>query len=281
MITEFLTYKKKIQNVADGTVTEYGKNLRAFATWVNINHPGTTWTSVTKQLIEAHMIALHDAKLKPRTITLRLAAIRSLYNWMITQGMMKNNPARYIQTPKAGSTLPQTCAIDALSKYMAKAATSQETKEVQALIAILVETGMRLQEALDVRPSDINKTEMSIVVNGKGNKQRKVYYGEMTRQKMNALAATVNTAKGFFQHDQRWYRETMSEEMKGTINYIHPHMLRHTYATQLLTAGAQLKYVSELLGHESVKTTERYTHAVNNEVAKTAKTMAPRLQFQD
>lgn len=277
MITEFLTYKKKVQNVSDGTIKEYRKNLTAFAAWVASNRPGKGWSNITKQDIEAHMQMMHDAKMKPRTIQLRVAAIRSLYNWLTVDGKMKNSPAKYVTMPKAGSQLPQTVELDALTAYVTKPATTPRTVEVQALTAILIETGIRLQEAIDIRPKDINKKEMSIAITGKGNKQRIVYYGAMTREKMNALAKLVDIRQGFFQKEQRAYREAMSEEFRGIVEYIHPHMLRHTFATTMLKNGTPLKYLSELLGHEHVTTTERYTHAVDNELRMRAQTASPRL----
>ena len=277
MITEFLTYKKKVQNLSDGSLKEYGKNLRTFAMWMNTYLPGKTWRTVTRQDIEQHMQAMHEAKMAPRTIRLRIAAIRSLYNYMIVQGMIKSSPAKYITMPKTGMQLPKTVSVEALTKYVTSPAKTGETVEIQALTALLIETGIRIQEALDIKPADIDHKEMSITITGKGNKQRKVYYGDMTKQKMNALCAVIDWKHGFFTRDQWTYRKMMSDELRPYVQYIHPHMLRHTYATTLLQNGTPLKYVSELLGHESVTTTERYTHAVDNAVKAAAQNKAPRL----
>lgn len=281
MIAEFLKYKMQVQNLSEGTVKEYGKNLRAFATWESVHHPNTGWSQVTKQHIEEHMIAMSGARMKPRTIQLRVAALRSFYNYQMSQGRMKQSPAKYVQMPKAGQQLPATVSLEALTRYMMKPASTLATLETQALTALLVETGIRIQEALDIKPADIDKRQHSIKVNGKGNKQRVVYYGEMTAAKMNALAAHIDYTQGFFHRDQRQYREMMTNELKGIIEYIHPHMLRHTFATEMLKNGTPLKYVSELLGHESVKTTERYTHVVNTECRKAAMSQAPRLEFSE
>lgn len=277
MITEFLTWKKKVQNVSDGTIREYHKNLTAFASWAKANRPGATWSTLTKRDIEAHMQDMHDARMKPRTIQLRVAAIRSFYNWLIVDGRMKASPAKYITMPKAGEQLPKTVSLENVSAYIRKPATTLQTVEIQALTAILIETGIRLQEAMDIRPGDINKKDMSITITGKGNKQRIVYYGAMTREKMNALAKLVDSRQGFFQKQQRDYREAMTAEFRGNIDYIHPHMLRHTFATTMLRNGTPLKYLSELLGHGSSTVTERYTHCVDNELKMRATTAAPRL----
>lgn len=277
MITEFLTYKKKVQNCSDGTIREYQKNLTAFVAWMKANRPGKGWSSVERQDIEAHMMSMCDEKMKPRTIQLRVASLRSFFNWLIVEGKMKMSPAKYISMPKAGTQLPQTVKVEDLGKYMQKEATTMRTVEIQALTALLVETGIRIQEALDIRPKDINKKDMSITISGKGNKQRVVYYGAMTRQKMNALAKLVNIRDGFFQKQQREYREAMSAEFRGNIEYIHPHMLRHTFATTMLRNGTPLKYLSELMGHESSTTTERYTHAIDNELRLRAQNASPRL----
>lgn len=281
MINEFVIYKKKVQNLSGGTVAEYAKNLHAFARWIQNYRPGVTWSSVTKQDIEAHMMSMADAGMKPRTIQLRVATIRSYYNYLRTQGMTSENPAKYVQLPKAGEQIPQTVNVAAIVHYVTKPATTVETVTMQALISILVETGMRIQEAMDIRTGDINKQEQSIIITGKGNKQRKVYYGDMTRKKMNALAQLVDTRRGFFHYTQWQLREMMTQELRGIVDYIHPHMLRHTFATTMLEGGAQLKYVSAALGHESVKTTERYTHVVNKAVETAVKTTAPRLEFKD
>lgn len=277
-IDNYINHLRKVRNLSAGTCHEYEKNLRAFAIWVNVTRPGRTWETVEKSDVEAHMQYMNEAGMKPRTIQLRVSAISGLYSWFRQCGHQVTNPARYVQRPKAGQQLPQTVDTAAVVEYLSRPALTMATLEIQALTALLVETGIRIQEAIDIRPSDIDSQEQSIIINGKGNKQRKVYYGNMTREKMNALACHRDYRNGFFQPDQQKLREEMTAEFRGLIDYIHPHMLRHTFATTMLANGAQLKYVSSVLGHESVKTTERYTHVSNPALKKTVNATAPRLQ---
>ena len=277
MITEFLHHKLNVEGCAEGTAHEYEKNLRAFATWVNATAPGTGWSGLTVELMNAHVAAMTEAKLKPRAIKLRVSAVRSLLNWLCATGRLKTNPLRYQQTPKPGHQLPKVADLDAVTKFVTAPTASPITLEIQALVALLAETGMRISEATGMRTTDVDKEHRAIRVRGKGNKERVVYYGDMSRAKLNALAGVKNCKFVIFARSQEEYRALMSREMKPYTDYIHPHMLRHAYATHMLEAGASLSAIAANLGHESTRMAERYAHVATTEAARAATALAPRL----
>lgn len=272
MISEYIEYQRNVKNLSERTLKEYEKNLAAFARWARENRPGKGWSQLTKQDIDAHTADMMRSGKAARTARLRVASIRALYNWMITEGAMTENPARYAQSPRPGVQLPQVVDTEIICSYLASEATTRRAVEIQALTALLTETGVRLQEALDIRTWDVDKTERSILIHGKGNKQRKVYYGDVTRDKMNRLAAAAGGGR-LFTFDQRAYRIMMSAEFRKYTNYIHPHMLRHTYATRALKTGIALKTVSAMLGHASARTTEIYTHVAGTSIHEAAMAM--------
>lgn len=277
MITEFLKHKQQVEGCANGTIIEYEKNLRAFAAWVNKNHPGTGWSTLTTDIMNEHVAQMTRDGLKPRTIKLRVSSVRSLLNWLCAQGKMNTNPLRYQQTPKPGIQLPKIADVDAVAKFVNAETISPITMEIQALVALLAETGIRIGEAINIHTQDVNKKEQSITIHGKGNKERIVYYGEMTKTKVNALAKVKNVKYIIFSRTPEDYRALMSREMKPYINYIHPHMLRHTYATTMLNNGASLSAIAANLGHESTRMSERYAHLAESAAKQAGTQLALRL----
>lgn len=277
MIAQFLQYKKQVEGCANGTIMEYEKNLRAFATWTNQNHPGTRWSTLTTNIMSEHISQMTSAGLKPRTIKLRVSSVRSLLNWLCAQGMLRTNPLRYQQTPKPGTQLPKIADVDAVTQFVTAETISPTTIEIQALVSLLAETGIRIGEAVNIHTQDINKKDQSIIIRGKGNKERLVYYGAMTKSKVNALAKVKNLKYIIFSRTPEDYRALMTREMKPYINYIHPHMLRHTYATTMLNNGASLSAIAANLGHESTRMSERYAHLAESAAKHAGTQLALRL----
>lgn len=274
MITEFQNYISSVKGYSDNTVVAYGKDLRDFAGYVREIDDKVTWRMVTQGLIQSYVVSLHERGLENTTIKRRVAAIRSLYDYFKTQGYMTVNPARFVQTPKRIKKLPNTISQGAIKDALTASSTPLKTK---CMIALMVETGIRLQEMLDLETKDFMASTRSIRILGKGGKERTVYYGEWSR---NLLNQYVGRRKGrLFDDEQREVRREVYECLSKftQARQLSPHAIRHTFATTMLQNGADIKSIQALLGHESVKTTEIYAQVAGPQVATQYELFAPKL----
>lgn len=265
MIKEYLEYQRRVRQLSNDTIAEYRKDLEYFEKWMKV--AGTNWEEVDRQQLIEYQLYLDEQNLAPATQNKKTSALRCIFRYMEHEGIRKDNPARYLQSAKLGKALPRTCNMQDVARYLTQACLSRRDYEMHALTALLVTTGLRLQEALNIRRADINKEKREITVKGKGNKERKVYYTEHTANIINAYARGRKDYI-FETRDQREVRLAMQETLGQTIKGVHPHMLRHTYATEMLERGVDIKTLSAILGHESVKTTERYARVKNESVKR-------------
>lgn len=254
MIQTFLNYLTTNRGLSPLTVDIYRKRLESFVTYLQHTQPNPRWSTVTKGMIDGYVVELGTRGLAPASIKQHIAAIRTLYSTMQTLGYLGENPARYVSTPKKGHQLPKTIENEAILKALASSSTPSQAK---AIIAIIYETGVRLQELLDMKAGDINSVNQSIKISGKGRKERTVYYGTLTKTyggKLHSLPMT-----------QRDARRLVWEALKpySKAEQLSPHAIRHTFASNLLDKGAPLELISKLLGHENTNTTEIYAQLSN------------------
>lgn len=254
MIQTFEQYLRLNRGLSDNTVKAYGDALRSFARHQNTVSPGTRWSKVTKQMIDEYVVYLVKAELKPATIKQHISALRTFYKTVIAMGMMDNNPARFVSTPQLGQPLPKTIERDAILKALSSTGTPSKAK---AIIAIIYETGIRLSELLNMKPTDIDKQDHAIKVHGKGNKERTVYYGALTQAYGNGW--------DFQPIHPREVRRLVFEALKPVSNapQLSPHALRHTFASELINNGMSMEAISKLLGHTHLETTEIYARMSN------------------
>lgn len=261
MIQEYTDYLRKVKGYAENTAMAYGKDLREFSRYAKDIDPNIRWSTVTQGFIQAWQVWMYDQGLTASTIRRRISAIRMMYNYAMAQGMTNSNPARYITSPKKSKRLPRTIETSSISQAIRSERTEPNTR---LLLAILYETGMRIQEVLDIQEADIDHERMTIRVHGKGNKERTVAYGSMT----DALLKQQYTPTGerLFNIDQREARYRVYNAIRPytTAEKISPHIIRHTTATRWLMGGMTLSNIAALLGHDSVKTTEIYATTANS-----------------
>lgn len=268
MITTFANYLAINRGLSKHTVKAYTEALHDFASYINDNHAGTTWRTVTKQMIDEYVVELVAEDMSPATIKQHISALRTFFKTCAALGQPIDNPARYVSTPKLSEQLPKTIELDAIKQALASATVNPQAK---AAIAIILETGVRLQELLDLRASDIDSKTNSIRIHGKGNKERTVYYGELTRQYGRCWRGS--------EHTQRWVRHQVYEALRPytTAKQLSPHALRHTFASAMLNNGATMESLSKLLGHEHLETTEIYAKLTNTKAREQYLQFMPRV----
>lgn len=261
MIKEFLDYCQHNRNLSDNTMQAYGKALGQFVSWAAAHQ--MRWSTLQQTDIEEYLAGMHKAGRKPATINQHLAALRSLLTWASNRQMIASNPARWIRSCKIEDTMPTPADKKALLQYLNTAAGTDQARTIHALIAIIMDTGCRLQEVIDIELKDIDLSTRSIRIHGKGRKERTVYFTELMMQHACAVAGM---RKGYLlnRSNQQELRYMMYEELRP-FGSTHPHAIRHLYATSMLQHGADINAIGKLMGHESVKTTERYARLTNQD----------------
>lgn len=273
MIKEYTTYLRLNRGLSEGTCTEYRKDLTAFAQWLKNCAGIGRWGIVTRQDVERYVSDMVMAGYKPATIKRRVSVIRQAYQFAWLQGWTRENPAKYVSTPKMGEQTPKTVTIEGIKATVRDASVDIETR---AIIALMTETGMRLTEALNVKVENVDPQTGTVKVTGKGNKERTCYLGKTS---MTLTSQIGKTTGNLFTKSERETRRNVHNALERYAHgsYTTPHGLRHTYATTMLQNGAELTTLSTMMGHTSVKTTERYVHLGTATQAAAAAQAAPRL----
>lgn len=263
MITKFIQYEKQVRGLSARTCQEYEKELRAFASWAKVE--GLRWSTITKQDVDKHTAMMMEAGMMPTSIKKRVAAIRAIFTYFVNEGLMKTNPARFCSTPKVSEKLPEKADVAEIDSYLGSEATTDNEKEMHLAIAILLETGVRCSELLNISVEDIDKANNMIRVQGKGNKERIVFYGRRTAYELGKHLNVTNGKLFPFWNDAtlRW---EMIKQVSPFSPHCHPHKLRHTFACTMLNRGMDVKTLSVLMGHSTVQTTEIYAKMNANEI---------------
>lgn len=257
IINDYVKYLEQNRGYSQQTCKEYRKDLEKFVRWLRSSTDVERWGMVTKSTIDRWVSDMSAAHLTASTIKRRVSALRGLYTYAWLQGWCQENPAKYVSTPKKGHTLPKTADGRMIWASIHDTGTMEETRMA---VAIMAETGCRLGELLNMKVSDIDQEERTITVRGKGNKERKVYYGDETA---SALRCCGKIGHGYLITKSE--RETRYNVHAATG--ASPHNIRHTWATQMLNNGCPLESISKMMGHASVKTTEIYAEVATATLA--------------
>ena len=252
------------RGLSEGTVREYRKDLREIQSWMVANAKVERWSQVTKENIEDYVADMSLAGLKPATIRRRVSCLRSFYQYAWTRGLQKENPAKFVSTPKVGESVPRTLNPKEIQATISDTTIDATTR---VMVTMMAETGIRISELRNIKVWDINQEERSITISGKGNKERKVYYGDGTASILGNIHVPGNTQ--LFPMDDNEARSRVFWALRKHTSAAHcsSHCLRHTFATTMLNAGADLKSIGTLMGHASVATTERYAKVAGVKVA--------------
>lgn len=255
MIKEFLEYQQNVRGLSPLTIQEYEKNLSYFVQFASLHR--WRWSTITKDDIDLWTASMTSTGTMPRTIQQRISTLRTFYGWLCNTKGLSVNPARYCQTPKADDELPKAVSLEKVDAYLSQPARTEDDRLTHLVTAIIVETGLRLGEVLQLRKSDFRNA--GIVVKGKGRRERLVYYSHRTIEAIRAYAGAGDEL--FYGVSQERARYAMYHTLGRLIERVSPHKLRHTFATHMLEAGMPLEVVSELLGHKHVTTTQIYARA--------------------
>lgn len=296
---QFLVHIGIERGLAKATVSAYESDLNKYVAWLQ-THGITKPDDIAKQDVEDYIAALDADGESARSKARRLASIHEFHRFALAQHAVSADVAASVKAPKGASVLPDVLSVDEVSQLLDAAAVGGSTDPVvlrdKALLEFMYATGCRVSEAVGTNLDDIDLEEKVVRLMGKGSKQRLVPLGSYAR---NSVVAYLNAGRGELERrstakvperralflnkrGKRISRQSVWEIVKtaggraGITKPLHPHTLRHSFATHLIQGGADVRTVQELLGHASVTTTQIYTHVSPEALIETYLTAHPR-----
>lgn len=284
-IKQFLNYLKVIKKSSEYTINSYQVDLEEFYDFT------TELLKITEDIVQEYLEYLYSKRLKRNSISRKLSTLRSFYHYLMKEGKVSQNYFNEISNPKRKEALPKYAKDNDLEKIFTSFDKTSPLGQRNALVLeMLYATGVRVGELVNIKLEDINSYYRTIKIIGKGNKERVVIYGSYCEDVLNLYLrdGRKKLQKGSTNYlflnknggnlSSRFIRKIIDDAVKTCeVNYhISPHTLRHTFATDMLNAGADLITVKELLGHSSVNTTGIYTHITNEQLKKVYNFAHPR-----
>ena len=294
-IEKFLGYLQIVRNASPHTLRSYRADLEQFREY--LSPPGAQEVALREidhRMIREFLGYLHDQQLQKRSLARKLASLRSFFKHCSREGLVRDNPARLVATPKLPVRIPAVLSAEDMGAFLDGLATvkcgrlarrSGNEKDTglmlprdRAILELLYASGLRVSELTGLDLSDVDRKEQMLRVVGKGNKERIVPYGSKAEQALAAYepiragllrtAGSRGQAQAVFLNPAgcRLGVRSVGRIVKKYVRLVnvnwelHPHSLRHAFATHLLADGADLRAIQELLGHASLSTTQRYTH---------------------
>ncbi len=295
-LKEYKNYLKERRNFSFNTINAYIKDICDLLYFINKDNKINDFTLINYHHIRKYVVFLKQERYADRTIARKISSFRVFFKYLIQQELINSNPAEYVQIPKIKKGLPDFLFFEEVIKLIDSFKEDKPIiKRNQAIVELLYGTGMRVTELSSLNVDDINLDDDIIKVMGKGSKERIIPFSKPAKTaiykylKCREQVPRTNyhqsvLSKALFINcigkrlSPRSIRRMINKYMQlAHLNKkISPHVFRHTFATHLLNGGADLRSVQELLGHESLSTTQIYTHITKDKLIKTYKSSIPR-----
>ena len=289
----FIEHLKIEKRVSNYTLSSYQHDLEHLLNYCHTKNI-EQWQTLQSHDIRAHIANRHRQGLSAKSLQRELSAIRSFYRYLLKTQLLDTNPALYVKAPKAGRKLPKILDVDQVSGLLDAGTNSLlEIRDV-AMFELFYSSGLRLAELAALDINDLDFADRSLIVrSGKGKKTRLLPIGSKAIIALqnwlavrNNIASPSETAVFTAKHGKRLGRRSIEIRLeqwclkKGVNERVHPHILRHCFASHLLEASQDLSAVQELLGHSSLSTTQIYTHLNFQHLAKVYDKAHPRAKKQ-
>ena len=291
MIDQFLSYLRYERNRSPLTVRWYEESLRDFETYIRGVDDYLSLSTVDADVIRGWVERMMDEGKKPATVNRGLSAVKTFYRFALSRKLVEKDPAHGIIGPKKSKPLPQYVREGDMNRLLDEYLQGDEFNKVRArtIIIVFYETGIRLAELIGLNDEDVDFDSMQLKVTGKRDKQRIVPFGAEMAEALQQYMALRDTEverqePGLFLSNKgrRVSREMVRNLVKQSLSEVttlkkrSPHVLRHSFATAMLNNGAGLESVKKLLGHESLETTEIYTHTTFEQLKRVYNEAHPR-----
>jgi integrase/recombinase XerC len=276
-IIDFLKYLKEEKNYSKYTILNYGKDLKLFQTFLK-DEKIDDIKNIDYNIIRQYLSFLYEKEYENKTISRNISTLRSFFKYHLKEKNIVKNPMLLIPNPKIEKKLPKVLYTEELEKILSLPDNNTPLgQRNSAILELIYSTGVRVSELISIKLSDINFYDKKIRIIGKGNKERIVLYGKILEEKLDLYINDGRKQLKKLENDYLFLNNNGNQltsrgveyminnvlKQGGITYHISPHTLRHTFATHLLNNGADLKTVQELLGHESLSTTQIYTHVSN------------------
>jgi len=271
-VTDFLHHLRE-KNSSPHTIKAYAGDLENFSIYAG----SRGWKQIDHIAIRGFLSQMYEKGLSKTSVARSLAAVRSLYRWLAQEGLVDSNPAKLVATPKLPKKLPRVPTIEEMNTVLDgnMPETAAFPERDRLMLELLYGCGIRNSELTGINLDDIRMSAEAILIRGKGKKERYVPFGESARAALVAylparqtvLAETRKNSNALLLNQRGGRLTTRSvgriikkiAVSKGLSPDVHPHTLRHAFGTHMLEEGADLRAIQELLGHERLATTQRYT----------------------
>ncbi len=296
-IKNFLNYVAVEKGFSENTIVAYHNDLSQLASFVEEEAAKRgsipSWASFSRQGMLSYQLDLKERGYVPATSARKVAAVKSFFKFMVAEGIIKDNPMQNVSSPKVGKSLPKPISHSQALRLIEEPAklSTPEAKRDRAMLELLYATGMRVSELVSLNLGDVDTKDGYVRCFGKGHKERMIpiyeqiaqvvdKYIEETRSRLTH--STDEKALFLNLRGERLTRQGLWQILKGYAKSagletaITPHTLRHSFATHMLSGGADLRSVQELLGHANISTTQVYTHLTTEHVRRAYERAHPR-----
>ena len=285
---QFIAYLKYERGYSEHTIMAYQNHLIELCIYLQAND-FDSWSKVSVEPLRHFIMQLRKKGLKPRTLQLKLSAIKGLFKFLLQKKVVSLDPTELLVTPKSDRPLPKNMEVDELSQLLNFLPESTLEFRDKAMMELFYSSGLRLSELADIDNSDLDLRANELRVTGKGNKQRLVpvgrkaldaieqwliYRPELNKHNIEALFLSKLGNRISTRQIQQRLKFWASKQ--GLHNNLHPHKLRHSFASHILESSSDLRAVQELLGHANLSTTQVYTHLDFQHLAKVYDQAHPR-----
>ncbi len=296
-IKSFLNYLTVEKGFSENTTAAYQNDLTQLADFVEKEAARgsiiPSWADFSRQGCLSYLLNLKERGYAPATAARKVAAAKSFFNFLLAEGIIKNNPTENISSPRVGKSLPDAISISQVRQLLDQPAkmTTPEARRDGAMLELLYASGMRVSELVSLNLGDVDTEDGYVRCFGKGNKERLIpihpqavqaikEYITVTRPQL--LRSDTESALFLNRRGDRLTRQGLWQKLKdyaksaGLGKMVTPHTLRHSFATHMLNGGADLRSVQELLGHANISTTQIYTHLTSEHLRRTYDKSHPR-----
>jgi integrase/recombinase XerC len=271
-LAPFLDYLHYERRLSPRTLTAYRRDLGDFLAWLAEQGIGDC-TRVDSRQVRNYAAGRHRKGLSPKSVQRHLSAIRAWFRYLLREGAVRTNPAEGVRAPRVNRRLPHTLDADQLAHLMELPGDAPLDLRDRAIMELFYSSGLRLAELVALDVADMHSSDGLLQVTGKGNKTRRLPVGRLAREAIERwlavrprLASSRETALFVSQRGTRLSPRSVEARLRrraveqGMPRHVHPHMLRHSFASHVLESSGDLRAVQELLGHADISTTQVYTH---------------------
>jgi integrase/recombinase XerC len=288
----FIEYLQIEKNYSQYTIEHYQHDISEFFMFM-AEQAIADLTKVEYQDVRIYLTDLYDKKMSRKSVARKISSLRSFFKFLLREEKVAENPFALVSIPKAQKKLPEFFyEAEMMQLFNACEASTPLGQRNKALLELLYATGIRVSECSQIRLKDLDMYLSTVLVRGKGSKERYVPFGSFAQDALDTyinhgrkkLLANGNVQENLFLNARggpltaRGIRTILDRiiEKSSLTGKIHPHMLRHTFATHLMANGADMRTVQELLGHAFLSSTQVYTHVTNEYLKKTYMAHHPR-----